>query len=250
MAGGRMEFVSDQAVRYLDVAGKVSSNRFTVTTERSDRKGHIVLTEIETGRQIKVNQRRVLPDCAEGEAFVIQSGDRYRAVCPKCSEVAEVTPSNDAMECPQHGVFKLHWRQGERPMSDTTTTAKQEKPKTPKADRKPSPEKKQKVVREPIVVNLDELKKLKSCELWTKNNVPFDHERISVQAHVLLFIGQDYRKLCFNTYDGALGRKASALPTEDFCHNHVNGDGKPLWFAVKDIEKEKSKLAKDGYEKH
>lgn len=247
MAGGRMTFTHNQEVRILTLDGRVSTEQYRIDTEKADRRGHITLIENGTSRQIKVNQRRVLVNSTTGEVLVIQTGDKFRAVCPKCSHVAEVTPNDDIMECPTHGRHQLHWKKGERPMAETTAQ-KTKKPAPAKAAAKPSPEKKAKAAtRDIITVDLDAIRKLKGCELWTKK-VRFDHEKIDVQAHVLLSIDATHpRKLCFNTYDGTLGKKGEPLPLEAFCQN--KGGDKKAWFPITDLEQTRSKLTKSGYEK-
>lgn len=66
---------------------------------------------------------------------------------------------------------------------------------------------------------------------------------------MLLYTGDSPRKLCFNTYNGALGKKASALPLEEFTAGTVGkGSKKEPWFNVTDLDKTRAKLTKDGYE--
>ena len=43
-------------------------------------------------------------------------------------------------------------------------------------------------------------------EIWTKQQLKFSDPRTDVQSHVLL-ADEPPRKLCFNTYNGALGKK-------------------------------------------
>lgn len=241
MAGGRMTFERDQVVRILTLDGRISNEEYTVGHEKADRRGHITLQEVNTSRQVKVNQRRVLANCATGEVLVIQTGDKFRAVCPKCRSVVEVVPSDNSMGCQEHGTFPLHWKPGERPMADTTTEKKKPtKAVTKAAEKKPSPEKKQKAAKAALPVDLHALKSHKGVELWSKK-VSFDHALIDVQAHILIFVSEP-RKLCFNTYDSTLGRKAEPLPIDAF----MAGEGKG-WFPVADLEKAREKFIKDGY---
>lgn len=248
---GRMTFERNERVRILTLEGHISQEEYVVEIERADRKGHIALYEVGTDRKVKVNQRRVLQNCNDGDAFVVEVGDKHRAVCPKCSYVAEVTPSDDSITCPDHGETQLQWRKGERPMADAAATTEKQETEAPTASpevkAKPTPAKKDKPTREPIVIDFENLKKNPDFELWTKKSVQFDHEKIDVQAHVLLFTGDNPRKLCFNTYDGTLGKKGRPLPTNEFVKDE-EVDGKKSWYAVKDVEKAKAKLTKDGYE--
>ena len=138
-------------------------------------------------------------------------------------------------------------------MTSATNPPKAQEAKTPKPEKAanktaPKEPKAPKAVKEPVKIDLAALSKLKGCELWTKKNVKFDHERIDVQAHVLLFTGDNQRKLCFNTYNGALGKKTPPLPIEQFLSNDSK-DAKTPWFAVPDLEKERKKLLAD-YEQY
>lgn len=242
MAGGRLHFPTDQKVRILTLDGHISDEEYYVVTSRADRRGHVLLKEIKSGpeRTIRVTQRRVLLNLNAGDAFVVANGDRFRAVCPKCEHVVEISPSDESITCPTHGEFPLHWRTGERPMTETITKKTKDKVSKPTAAKKDRP------VREPVVVDLKQLANLDDCELWTKTNVRFDHARIDVQAHVLLYTGNHPRKLCFNTYNGTLGKKGEPLPADEF----VSKSSKDKrWFAVKDLEQARAKLTKEGYEK-
>ncbi len=265
-SGGRVRFTLGAGVRYVEMSGEISRGIYLIDQERSDRKGHISLKEKDGTRVVRVHHRRILPVDMDGKAVVIESQDKLWAPCPEDGAAVEVSPGDTQMICPKCSkTFTLHWM-GVKPMADTKTKEpKAEKePKAPKAEKaekaapKPKAEKlpkepkEPKAVKEPIQVDIPTLVKLKGCELWTKKNVKFDHERIDVQAHVLLFTGESPRKLCFNTYNGALGKKASELPTEQFVANEpIKGAGQKKdtpWFPVPDLEKARTKLAKDGYE--
>lgn len=243
MAGGRMHFDEGEEVRFLTLDGRVSEGIYVIVIGRADRRGLITIAEKGTTRQIKVTQRRILQNCAADGSFVVASGDKFRAVCPRCSYTSEVSPSDDSFECPSHGVVDLQWRKGERPMIEATTTTKTSKPKA----EKPTPTKKPRPpARERIVVDLKQLAETKDCELWTKRNVRFDHEMVDVQAHTLLYVGDEPRKLCWNTYDGCLGKKSTQLPVDDFT---ANTGEKKRWYAVKSLDNERARLTKEGYEK-
>ena len=123
---------------------------------------------------------------------------------------------------------------------DKAKPAKAAKPAVPK---QPKP----KVV--PVTVDLKSLAALDDCELWTKKQIKFDHSDWDVAAHVLLFTGSHPRKLCFNTYNGTLGKKATALPIDEFVANRKSG-GKAPWFKVEDLEKVREKLRRQEYELH
>ena len=127
-------------------------------------------------------------------------------------------------------------------------TATAEAKETKKTPRKPKAEKKERpprVVREPHKPDLAAIAKLENCELWTQGQVTFDHAKFDVAAHVLLFTGENPRKLCFNTYNGTTGKKGEQLPIEAF----LKGEKVSGSYTVKDVDKAREKLTRDGYVK-
>jgi hypothetical protein len=262
--GGRKTFKRSDRVRYLTLDGRISDDIYLIdpgTDEedageyvRSDRKGHILLQQ-ENGpkRTIKIQFRRVLPLGVDGKALVIESGDKYRAICPTCGCVKEIT-SGEAKLCCSCGEFSLHWL-GAKPMTDSGTKATEPATTTTEtAETKPKAEKKPKAPKpappEPVKVDFAALIARDDCELWTKRNVKFDHPGVDVKAHALLFTGDEPRKLCFNTYDDKLGKKSPPLPVTEFVEDKEvpNAKRPKPWFAVKDLAKTRAKLTRDGYE--
>ena len=136
-------------------------------------------------------------------------------------------------------------------MSETTTKKKPvsaetaTKPPKKEAVAKPA---RQKLV--PTQVDLKAIAKLQHCELWTKKQVKFDHPEWDVMAHVLIYAEGDHaRKLCFNTYNGTLGKKCTSLPIEAFLSGTVQ-NGKQQWFKITDdLDKVRAQLKKAQYER-
>lgn len=250
--GGRKKFDRGEQVRILELDGTVSASIYEIdpdapnATVRADRKGHVQLTECDTTRKVKVHFRRILPATVDNEAPVVESGDKFVALCPKCGKAIGVTPSMAQASCDTCGEFKLHWT-GVKPMADTTTT---KKPSTTKNKDKKPVAKEPKPVREPITPDLDAIKALPNCELWMKLGVKFDHPSIDVRSYTILFTGDDPRKFCFNTYNGTLGKRAEDLPLKAFVENEQikNAKGHCPWYTVKDLAKVRAKLEKDGYQ--
>jgi hypothetical protein len=271
-SGGREKYPTGQKVQILLLNGEVDKKHYLIVPEpiepvegedeeqipefvRADRKGHVPIREDGTNRFTKIHFRRILPlssntnsdGSVQWNATVIESTDKYRAICPKCGNVFNVTPDDEHITCPTDGEFELHWI-GDKPMADATKT--KDPTKDPTATKKPKAAKK-KTPKEPIRVNFDELEKLQNCEFYTRRNVKFDHPDVDVKAHCLLYIGDSPRKYCFNTYNGALGKKATSLFTDEFIANKaIKGAKKERpWFEVKDLDKERASLSKKGYEK-
>lgn len=243
--GGRVSFDQTLDYRILLTDGSVSHELYVMETEKSDRKGHVLVRQKDTTRQIKVQHRRVLPANANGKSCVIEFGGKYRSICPKCTYIEMITNQNN-LTCPIHGQFDLHWI-GVRPMSiETADTEKKEK--------KPSPEKKVKPAIEPKVrhntVDIDAVAKVHNCELYVKN-VNFDHEKFDVKSYVLIYVHQAPRKYCFNTYNGLLGKKSEGIKLDDFINNQLpQGSKQKPWYAVQDLDKMRDKLLRDGYVRH
>ena len=242
--GGRVSFEDSSEVRILKADGTISQEIYLVDTGKSDRKGQVTVREKGTHKILKVQFRRVLPINVYGKSAVIESGGKYKAICPQCVHIENVTPSDDNIVCPSHGDFQLFWI-GIKPMADMNE-------KKPAAKRlvvkKELVAKKAKPVRKAIIVNLDNIAKTKHCELWTKI-VPFDHDKFDVQSHALIYTYTVPRKMCFNTYNGTLGKKSEPLPIEEFTQDTPVA-GKKLWYPVASLEKERNKLMKEGYELH
>jgi hypothetical protein len=229
----------DANVRILQINGTVSKEVYIID-EAADRKGLVGLKQKGSLKTIKVIRSRILPTSADGKAVVIESGDKYKVVCPECDSIGAITDTDTwAGTCEEckgcEKEFSLHWL-GVKPMAEAITTNQEGSNMTTKTNRT--------VAVEPVRVDLKDLQKY--GELYTKKGVRFDHHEIDVQSHVLLFVGENPRKLCFNTYDGCLGKKNKGLPLEDFKNNEQQS-GKRLWFDVKDVAKQQEALRKKGY---
>lgn len=257
--GGRISLKTGSKVRILMINGLVSTHDFIVGNpdaenkiERSDRKGYLTITDPVTNRSLKVHNRRILPTTVDGRAIVIESGGNYIAVCPNCGHADKIRAGADFANCPSCNIVNpLHWL-GAKPVmtAETVETAEvttQTEANTPKAEKA---QRAARVVREPVVIDLAKIAATENCELYTKKNVRFDHARVDVQAHVLIFTGENPRKLCFNTYNGALGKKSTELPLNEFLTDSATSGKKAKpWFSVSDVEKTREKLVRDGYEK-
>jgi hypothetical protein len=230
--GGRIRRTVGDLTRVIDLVGKVTVDAYVVLEERSDRRGHILLQNKRTGVQCRVNYRRLVPYSAD-KACLIKSGNRTWAVCPACTALhAEYT---DSISC--CGTYKVAAQIAPVPECISNLLAGQpmtnDEAATPAADK----------------LDVASLASLPDCELWAKRNLRFDDERTSVSAHALLCVSGKPRKLCFNTYNGMLGKRGGELPVQEFL-----ADSKPVgrkgavWYYI-DAQKARQKLIKDGYEK-
>jgi hypothetical protein len=241
--GGRVSFDKSLQYRVLLVDGTVSTEMYTIESERSDRKGLVILREVGTDKTLKAQHRRVIPASHGDKCAVIESGGKYRSICQKCNYIETIETKTDKLSCPIHGQFDLYWL-GVKPMAQETAINPDKK------ERKPTPDKKVKpamAARDRVTIDITTIASTPQCELYVKN-VNFDHEKFDVKSYVLLFVATTPRKFCFNTYNGELGKKASSLPISEFISNTLppNSKSKP-WYAVQDLEKMREKLAREGY---
>ncbi len=178
---------------------------------------------------IIVNVNRLLPSHAAGKALVASpSGievNKYNAVCPFCGYINCVNMEDQSSVFKCHGEIDLYW------IDRTINKAKK-------------PQKAAKMKAEPIVVDFEELKKV--GELWTKSQIKFDDPNTDVKAHVLIIADDKPRKLCFNTYNGTLGKKGNKLPLEDFANG--TSTSKITWYNIKNIDSARKTLQEDGFQ--
>lgn len=253
--GGREKFEKSDEYCIITLDGRVSKEVYTVQGDydnpiKADRKGHIILLEKGNNRELKVHARRVLPIIAQNRVIIIKTEDRYHGICPKCGDVFNVVSPTDKINCLKCEEEFLTYYTGEKPMSDEEKVVAEGETTEVKA-KKPPKEKKEKIVREPIMLDFDAITSHENLELWTKSSIEFDHAGIDVKAHVLIFTGDNPRKMCFNSYNGTLGKKSGPLPINEFVADEpiVGAKKEKPWFVVKDLEKEQTKLAANGYSK-
>ena len=237
--GGRIDLQVGSEVRIIDNIGKISDDVYIVRASRSDRKGHVLLEK--DGVSLKVHYKRIMQKESHGKAVCVESAGHYSAVCPECAIVIEIEPNSEQLICNVHGPKSIIWT-GVKPTSTKQSKTPRPKNSTQKVSKLKGPKKMKQ-----ITVNLDDLAKLPNCELYSLTNVKFDHARVEVNAHTLIFVGPNPRKLCFNTYNGCLGKKSAELPIAEFLAD--NRDSKQRWYPIKDIEKTRDQLVKSGYER-
>ena len=234
--GGRAIYGVNDDIRILELDGSVSRDVYVVDQDRSDRKGHLRLIHKNSGLAKKVHHRRILTNYDDDMAVVLENGNKFYALCPKCGKTEEILPTRDDITCPQCGQFSLYWLSTKPDLGVyQTKTLNERKPKKEMAKNNK--------------VDITQLLTLEECELWSKT-VAFDHERIDARAFVLIYTAESPRKYCFNTYDGMLGKK-SRLYIEEFISNaSIDGISHVPWFSISEIEAVRKKLEKSGYALH
>ncbi len=241
--GGRVRYEIGSQCRVLKVDGTISKETYTLNSSCSNRKGIVEIASPDGGI-IQVQYRRIIPLIDIDTATVIESGNKLRTVCPKCNYIGSLVGSEDFLQCPNCGPVKLLWL-SHRPTSESSNKPKKAKQEKNMDNATQAAERK---VKTGLPIDLAAVSKTKGCELWTKKNIKFDNPKIDVRAHVLLFTGTPSRKLCFNTYDGTLGKTNKTLPIEAFLQDKTDADTRKSWYSVADLQKARNQLQKDGYE--
>ena len=176
-------------VRLITPEGGVSSELYEVIGP-ADRKNCIYVSD-KDGKQSRVHKERILPADAIGKSVAVSHGGKFKVACPICSRI--LTVDKGFAECPVHGKLQVTSHENLNNPDDNTPATQQEKHMS-KTD---------------AITMVDfAVVATYGVELWTKQQLKFSDPHTDVQSHVLLADGPA-RKLCFNTYNGALGKKKS-----------------------------------------
>lgn len=240
-SGGRTSYVVGSKVLILKVDGSIESG-YTVQEPRSDRNACVLVTNGTTS--FRCQHRRVLPDNGESVGYVIESGGISVGVCPKCNSTTIIElPTAERAVCVackhSYDLLRLGTKMTK---TDETKTKKESKEKTARVAKPKT---------EAVKVDFKALAAMPNIEVWSKT-VQFDHPKIVSKAHALLYVGEEPRKYCFNTYDGTLGRDAGPLPVEQFINNTaiVGAKKERPWYVIKNLDKVRETLHKSGFKKH
>ncbi len=219
---------------------------FTVTeeiyqfVEGPDNKNMVTVTH--GGTVVKVHKDRLVSLDEPGRAVPFTSDGVPIAICPGCRTRLPVESMGDTSiitcDC-STGVTQLVTTTVAQRLSIGTKTAITDKEKPVTDATIPT-------------VDLEHIKGF-GAELWCRDKVNFDHATVEVVAYVLLAENPD-RKLCFQTYNGRLGKKDDAikrLALEQFRDNELHPEkqksvGHPLKHG---LDKEREQLQKAGYAK-
>lgn len=220
----------ERDVRYFDAFGKISKDVYIKVTDKPDKNGRYTIQNVKTQELLPIDPSRIVPASAFGKALCINGSQKYRIVCPvdRCQSEMYSEDKKTAV-CKQHGTFEL-FHCGAHTMPNAQSEAKLE----PKEKNE--------------TINIDETYLAQYGEVWAKS-ADFDHANIAVLSITILAIDPP-RKMCFNTYDGTLGKKSSdpvaELGLEDFKAGGLGKKGKALKHP---IETERDLLRKKGCKK-
>lgn len=208
--------------------GNLTDDTFSITGT-GDR-GLLSVKNDRTGAVLRIHKKRYLIRIDnDSGVLVLKNGDDFYAKCPKCTQVINITSENTNFVCEKHGPFKLIWKDEERPMAAATSEA---------------PIKTQKKKQQPQQVDIASIASMPCIKLYSKAS-SFDHNRIAVVSYQVIYTGENPRKMCFNTYNGCLGKNSDGLPIDDFIAG--NKSERSNWYDVTDVQAAETKLLKSGH---
>jgi hypothetical protein len=218
--------------------GDVSSDTYEIVGP-ADRKNCVFVSATDganKGKQLRVHKERILPENALGKSVAVVIGGKLKTVCPTCSRFLIV--DKNIAECPVHGRIKI--TSHEHLNNPDSTSIVQQETKMSKTD---------------TITMVDFTVVAQYGELWTKQQLKFSDPHTDVQSHVLL-ADNPSRKLCFNTYNGALGKKKSNTDEvfisqlEAFKNNVAPAvSGASVYSLKGTLDDARKRLEKSGYAK-
>lgn len=219
------ELLLNSDYRIVAIDGLVSTEVYSL--KRLPDQKLIVVIESRDGKSQRVHHERIIPvDCYNKEVIV---GKVLKTVCRRCGKLSDIT-ADDYVDC-SCSTDRLPVQ---RSSSKQNTNVKDSTVMANKA---------------PAVIDLRFVAS-HGLELWGKES-QFDHVVTSVMSFALLADGPP-RKLCFQTYNGTLGKKASDLGRLNLgaFKDNSNHNGKPPWSVVKGtLDDERKRLSSNGYAK-
>ncbi len=195
--------------------------------------GQVTIINSISNKQEVVHKRRILPvDCVNKVIIITVSG-KYTITCPISNCILEPLISNGSGVCPDHGTFDVYLHDSAQlPTSQSSVERVSIK---------------REIQMQGVNVDLEALKQY--GEIYVKK-VAFNHSAYDVKTY-LIVAHDPPRKICFNLYNGALGKKSkdpvAELGLEAFKANDTS-DSKHKVYVFKSEEELNKELAK-GYEK-
>lgn len=211
----------------------------TLVNKKCNKRGYLDVL-FKDGVTHSVDKKRVLPKGALGMAILLSSTDGYDCFCPVNNCRKQAVFNGSVVICPEHGEHQPYVvgkpsdliQEDTSDMENVMATQTLENPKMTDS------------------VHVDESVIMTYGELWVKT-FSFDHPKVNTKAYVLLGEAPN-RKLCFNVFNGTLGKRSkdpvAELELEAFKTGSGGESSKPKYYILKEnLEKVRTKLIKDGY---
>lgn len=205
----------DRPVRIIEPLGNTSIDIYKVSGPPDNRGNIPVATE--AGKRLSVHKSRIVDvEAGENAPVVLKADGCQKTICITCRTVHNIR-QRTTFACDCGYVFQF---EGNIKMTSTETVAP-----PPSTD---------------AVFELDQIRQ--AGELWTKA-VSFDHKEYTALAHVLLVVqGTRLKKVCFNTYNGSLGKSSKGINLKELADPEHAGN-----VVTHTAEAERTKLQKKGY---
>jgi hypothetical protein len=222
--------------RLITSEGGVSDDLYEVIGP-ADRK-HCVFAIGSNGDKVRIHRERLLPVDSNGKLVAVMHNGKLKAACPECSRTLVVL--GDSAECPVHGIKPITSHEHLNGFNNPAVETEKEHvmPKN-----------------EVTTIDLSTVAEFGS-ELWTKPQRKFSDPHTDVQSHVLL-ADNPPRKLCFNTYNGTLGKRKKSKTDSTFAQQlqsfkdnvTMSPDGASVYPLKSTLDDARKKLEKTGYVK-
>ena len=222
-------------VQLVNPDGFISEDSYETDGE-ADRK-NIVNVLDSSGKAQRVHKRRLVPASDTDRYAAVKAGNRLKAICPHCGRHLDIIDRKAT--CPIHGQKDVV--SNEDLHNDTTKPMRENKEMEMSTKQQESIP----VVDIALVATF-------GTELWTNNNLKFSDPKTDAKAHALL-AENPLRKLCFNTYNGTLGKRHGDPIAILHLHEFLQGVELPKTIGIMvyhlkgTIEQARMKLKKSGY---
>lgn len=187
--------MAENKVRLLTFDHKPSTDEYVAISKPSIR-GMVSLRNVRTGEIITAQKRRILPLDTAGKAIAACNSNKTTIVCPtpNCILELQIQEGGQTARCPEHGEFPIYpYNVNSLPLQSTTTKVTRKEKSMPN-----------------VQVDLQEVKKYGTLYV---RRADFNHTSYDVRSYVLV-ADNPPRKLCFNTYNGSLGKKSKDFVAE------------------------------------
>ena len=205
----------------------------------ADRKNIVTVLD-SSAKPTRVHKHRLVPASDADRYAAVKAGNRLKAVCPNCGRHLEII--DQKATCPIHGTKDVI--SNAQLQASATERTKEPDDMTAKA--------------ESSIPQVDLAKVAEyGDELWTNPNLKFSDPKTDAKAHALLSVTTEgvVRKLCFNTYNGTLGKRkgdpVELLHLQDFKDGKElpKDNGVMIYILKGTLEQARAKLRKSGYAK-
>jgi len=222
--------------RLMTPEGGVSEELYEIVGP-VDRK-HCVTAIGQDSTKKRLHKERLLPVNSLGKLVAVTHNGKLKAACPDCFRPLVVV--GGFAECPIHGKKPITSHEHPNGVDNQVAAVPEREPTMAKNETA-------------AAIDLAQVTNF-GCELWTKPQLKFSDPRTDVQSHVLL-ADNPPRKLCFNTYNGTLGKRKKSKTDDNFLQQlqafkdnvSVSPNGTAVYPLKGTLEDARNRLVKASY---